>query len=233
MKAIKNILSVALMVSMVLSGAANANAKSPEKTRRQQKKELYKKADKMVQKETKKLEKEGWKSMDMPIAKQLETTWEREYQYDELGYPKYIYVTTQAIGQSYTAAQMEAENLAKVRIAGNIAASVAALTDVAVANNEITPTQAASLTQAVENAKIIVSGKLGRVFTSTCIYRVTNNTYEVRTTVLYDMRQAFNLEQQAIKQELKDQSAENRAKLEALLGMDKLIDSYEKLNTEE
>ena len=240
METLKNILGIMILAATVLSSnvaySQEQTAKEQrkiERTVRQQKKELYQKADKMIRKEAKKLEKDGWKSMDMPIAKQLETTWEREVLYEPDGYPKYVYVTTDAVGQSFSAAQMEAENVAKIRIAGNIAASVASLADVALANDEISPAQASSLTRAVENAKVIVSAKLGRVFTSSCIYRVRNNNYEVRTTVLYDMRQALNIAHEAITQELKDQSQENRAKLEALLGMDNLVKSYENNNREE
>lgn len=204
-----------------------------EKTIRQQKKELYSKPEKMVRKEANKLKKEGWQSMDIPMEKQLQATWEKIYQYDQNGYPKYIYKTTQASAQSYSAAQMEAENIAKIRIASDMAASVASLTDVALANSEISTSEAATVSEVVENAKVLVAGKLGRVITSTCIYKKDSKTYTVRTTVLYDMKQAAEMTIQAVKDELKKKSKENNAKLEDLIGMNNLINEYERNNTDE
>jgi len=202
------------------------------KTMRQQKKELYQKSDKMVLQEAKKLEKEGWKTMSLPISKQLEITWERIFQYDSEGYPKFVYTTEQAVGSNFSAAQMQAENVAKVRIASNIAASVASLADVALANNEIAPSQAASLAKAIENAKVVVASKLGRVFTSESIYKVNKDTYTVRVTVLYDMRQAMTIAKESIMQDLKDESDANRQQLEQMLGMGRMIDQYELNNNE-
>lgn len=245
MKTFRAIMGSAILMAAFLSVAPvsaqtkaelRAEKKTERKdarTRRQQKKELYKNPERAVKKEVRKLTKEGWKSMNLPMDKMLETTWEREFQYESDGFPKYIYATVQASGQSFSAAQMQAENVAKVRIAGRIGSSVAALADVALANSELDPSLAASIGKAIENSKILVSGKLGRIAVPFEIYRQNKSTYDVRLTVIYDMKNATKAFVDTMKDELKNESEENRAKLEALMGMDKLINTMERQNDED
>lgn len=231
MKRLSSIIGmVFLSLAIIGTEPAIAQGKGQQKTQRQLKRELYKNPDKMVNKEARKLEKEGWKSMDQPIGKQLERTWEKEVQLDDEGYPKYIYVTTQATSQNYSAAQMEAENLAKVRIASTVSSSVASLADIALENHEISPEQAASMSNAAEKSKVLVSGKLGRVLTSMSIYKQTSDAYTVRVTVLYDMKQAMNILKDALKSNM---SENDRTSLDTVIGVNALIDQYEKNNTEE
>lgn len=239
MKAIKSVLNVMAIVAMVMCvnpAFAQNSAKErrqAERTVREQIKELYQKPDKMVKKEAKRLMKEGWKTMDLPIEKQLERMYEKIVLTDEEGMPKYIYVTTQATGGSFSAAQSAADNIAKIRISSNIASSITSLTDVALANNEITPSQAASLTKVVENAKNLVSQKLGRTIPAVSLYKQDRNGYEIRYTVLYDMRSAMDMMKQTVLEDLKEDSEMNRAQLEAILGMDKLVNQFEVENIEE
>jgi hypothetical protein len=205
---------------------------------RDNKKELYQKSDRLVRKEAKRLEKEGWKTMNMPIEKQLQQTWERQWLSDAEGYPKFIVKEGMAIGQSYSAAQMQAENIAKIRIASDIGSSIATLADVALANQELTPEQAVSLSKAVENSKLLVAQKLGRVFTSQNLYRMKNkNTYEVRVVLMYDMRQALELAHSIVmdqaKHELEELSLKNGAELDKIMGLDKIADSYLSNNYDE
>ena len=197
-----------------------------ERTMKKQQEAFYKRSPKMVRQTAKEWEKEGWKSMNMPIEKQLQMTWEREVLMDEEGYPKYVSVTTQAMGSNFSAAQMAAENIAKVRIASNICSSVATLADIALANNETTPELTASISKAVENSKIIVSEKLGKVVPATVVYRKVGNNYEVRVIAIYDQRQAMKIAHETVMQELANESEQNKKQLEALLGMDKIQEQY-------
>lgn len=233
MKTFKTIMAVAICAVAAMSvEPASAQDYTPKEKRvlardmKKQQSAFYKRSPKMVRKTAKEWEKEGWKSMNMPIEKQLQMTWEREVILDEEGYPKYVTVEVQATGTNFTAAQMQAENVAKVRIASNIAASIMSLADIALANNETTPELTASISKAVENTKIIVSQKLGRVYTSTSVYKQTRNTYTVRAIVLYDQRQAMKIAHETVMQELANESEHNKKQLEALLGMDKIQEQY-------
>lgn len=233
MKTIK-IMMAAVVFAIVAMGAEQVSAqeytkKEKKELARDMKKQqeaLYKRSPKMARKTASEWEKEGWKSMNLPIEKQLEMTWERMAIMDPEGYPKYVTVTEQATGTNFSAAQMHAEDVAKVRIASNLCASVATLADVALANNETTEELTASISKAVENSKIIVSEKLGKVFTSASVYMKSGSTWTVRVIVLYDQRQAMKIAHDVILQELQNESEENRAQLESLIGIDKLREQY-------
>lgn len=240
MRTLKTFMAVAVVAVAAMSvepafaqDYSKKEKKEMARTIKKQQDDLYKRSPKMARQTAKEWEREGWKSMSLPIEKQLEMTWERQAIFDEEGYPKYVMVQEQARGTNFSAAQMQAENVAKVRIASNIAASVASLTDIALANNETTPELTASISKAVENSKIIVAQKLGKVFAATTVYRQTRNGYEVRVLVLYDQRQAMKIAHQVIMDELKNESEENKRQLESLLGMDKLQDQYNNMDFDE
>lgn len=203
--------------------------KEMQKDQKEVRKAVYQKSEKMAQKEAKKLEKAGWKTMGLPIAKQLDETWVKMYDREPNGYPRYIWAQEMATGNSFAAAQSQADNVAKLRIASQISSSVAALTDVALANQEISAKEAASITKTVENAKVIVSQKLGRTFKTMEIYQeLSNGNYRVRTTMFYDMKAAIAIAREVILDELKKDSDINKAQLEKLLGMDKLTEQVVK-----
>lgn len=240
MKALKTIMAVAICTISAIyaetSFAQDYTDKEKKEMKREvekQQKEFYDKSPKMARKEANRLEKEGWKAMSIPIEKQLETYYDRVALFDDEGYPKYIYVEVQATGTNFSAAQMQAENVAKLRLASNICSSIAALTDISLANNETSPELAASLSQAVENAKVIVSQKLGRVVIPMTIYMQTRNTYTVRVAALYDQKQAMKIAHDAVLQELAQESEENKKQLESLLGMDKIQNQYNNMTFEE
>lgn len=233
MKKIFTAISIAALLMSSMANLTNAKDKTTrqnENTIRQQKRELYKNPKALVKKEAQKLKKDGWKSMDLPLEKMIEITWEREILTDENDYPKYIYVTTQATASSYSAAQMEAQNVAKVRIAGTLSSTVASLTNIALENSEISAQQAESMSSAVEKAKVLVSGKLGRLITSLNIYKEGPEGYTVRNTVMYDMRQAIALMRDAVNKNLSESDRDNLGKV---FGIEAMIDQYEKNNTEE
>lgn len=198
-----------------------------------QREDFYSKAPKLARKEAKKLEKQGWKSMSIPVEKQLQTYYDRVALYDAEGYPKYIYTEVQATGTNFSAAQMQAENIAKLRLASNICSSIASLTDLSLANNETTPELTASIAKVLENAKVIVSQKLGRVFVPVTIYQQTRNTYTVRVNALYDQKQAMKIAHDTIMQELANESEENKKQLESLLGMDNIQKQYNNMKFDE
>lgn len=196
-------------------------------------KDLYKKPEKLVKKEAKKLTKEGWKTMDLPIQKQLERTYERLWQTDDYGYDKYISKTIEVVGQSYSAALRMAENNAKLGIAADMGTLVQSLAQLSVANKELTPEQAVSVSQSVEKVKLIVNEKLGRVITSTTLYKMNRDVYRVRVTVLYSQEAALQAAQAAAQQALKEDMKVNDAEFDALFGYDKLRDQYVKSEWDE
>jgi hypothetical protein len=240
MKKVSKILGIILMacIAFNLNAQTTKQEKQEIKEQKKQQKEvksdLYKKTGKDARKEAKKLQKEGWKTMGLPIDKQLEDAWMKQFEKDADGFPRYIVATSSVIANTITAAQMQAENMAKVRIAGMIQTNVASLVDMAVANQEISQKEAASITKAVENSKNIVSQKLGRVVKVLEIYRPKpNNNIELRLTMVYDMKSAMSLAKQIILDELKNDLEINKAQLEKMMGMDRLMENSKRIVPDE
>ena len=217
-----------VMVSPVSAQTDKAQKKENKELKKEQKElhdAVYQKVEKMAKKEAKKLEKEGWKTMGMPITKQLDETWMKMYDREPNGYPRYIWAQEMATANTFAAAQSQADNIAKLRIASQVSSSVSALTDIALANQEISAKEAASITKTVENAKVLVSQKLGRTFKTMEIYQeLSNGNYRVRVTEMYDMRAAVAIAREVMLEELKKDSDINKAQLEKLMGMDSLMD---------
>lgn len=169
-------------------------AKAQAKNQKNTEKNLYSKSPKEAQKFAKQLEKDGWKSMNLPIAKQVETTWMKMYEIDPVsGYNRYISSTEEAIGNSFAAAQMQTDNLCKVRIAGQIQTTVMSEAKMDIANQPISAKDAASITKALEKSTNMVAQKLGRLTKTMEIYKVVNGNYTVRVTMVYDMNKIMDM----------------------------------------
>lgn len=95
------------------------------------KSELTQKATKVARKEAKKLSKEGWTTTPgtLPIEKQLDKAYMMSYEYDDNMFPKYIMGEAMSIGENYDAAKMQALELAKQNLAGQIQTEVTALVE--------------------------------------------------------------------------------------------------------
>jgi predicted transcriptional regulator len=220
-------LSLTALLAGIPASAQNQDARQLRKERSEAKRGIYKKAKKAVRKEAKVLAKEGWKTMGLPIEKQLEDTWERMGMInEETGYPRYVFAQSQASAQSYSAAQMQAENLAKVNIASNIASSISSMTDIAVASQELSPTESITVQKVVQNAKVQVAQKLGRVLVPQCLYKEGEGRYTVRVVAMYDLSQAMEIARETLIQELQQEVKENREKLEQLISTDRMAEAY-------
>ncbi|MCL2167821.1 MAG: hypothetical protein FWH59_01700 [Lentimicrobiaceae bacterium] len=240
MKKLTKILGIILMVTLAFNLNAQTTKQEQKENKAQQKQQkevksdLYKRSGKDAQKEAKRLQKEGWKTMGIPIEKQLEDAWMKQYEKDPSGYPRYIVVTNQAVANTISACQMQLENLAKVRIAGMIQTNVASLADLSLANEEISQKEAASITKAIENSKNIVAQKLGRVVKVLEIYRQKGgDNVEMRIAMVYDMKAALQLAKQVIIEELKNDLEVNKAQLEKMMGMDNLMENSKKIIPDE
>jgi len=240
MKKVTKILGIILMVSIAFNLNAQTTKQEKQEIKAQQKQQkevksdLYKKTGKDARKEAKRYTKEGWKTFGLPIEKQLEERWMKQYEKDASGYPRYIVASSQVTANTISAAQMQIENVLKVRIAGMIGTNIASLADIALANQELSQKDAASITKAIENSKNIVSQKLGRVVKVFEVYRpMPNNNVQLEVSMMYDMRAAMAIAKQAILDELKDDLEINKAQLEKLMGMDKLMENSKKIVPDE
>lgn len=201
------------------------NSKDQAKERRElmkaSKKELNEKASKDARKEAKKFAKDGWKTSPgaLPLEKQFDKSFVMQYQYDAEGFPMYIMADAMSIGGNYDAAKMQALELAKQNLAGQIQTEVTALIENTVSNDQMDQSEAASITRSVMASKNLISQSIGRVIPVVEAYRVVNgNNREVMVRVAYNVEMAKAAAKRAVRKDLEQRGDSLHAKLDAILG---------------
>ena len=195
--------------------------KERQEIRKASKSELNEKATKTARKDAKKLKKEGWITVPgaLPLEKQLDKSYMMQMEYDEDMYPKYLRGEAMSIGENYDAAKMQALELAKQNLAGQIQTEVTALIENSVANKQLANEDAASVTQSIMGAKNLISQSIGRTIIVMECYRVkTNKNKEVLVRIAYNGAMAKAAAKRAIQDELKSKSEDLQKKLDQLLG---------------
>lgn len=223
MKKITLILTTLLFVG---SGCAFAQSAKELKAEREaitklSKSELNEKASKAARKEAKKMEKEGWTAAPgaLPIEKQLDRSYMMQYEYDENMFPKYIMGEAMSIGANYDAAKMQALELAKQNLAGQIQTEITALIENTVANEQLESEQAESVVRSVMASKNLISQSIGRTITVTEVYRtLKNRNKEVLLRIAYNSAMAMKAAKNAVRQNLEDKGGALHDKLDEILG---------------
>lgn len=213
---------------MLLFGASSVfavSAKDQQKARKelakQSKKELEQKATKAARKEAKSLKKQGWQVAPgaLPLEKQLDKSYLMQYEYDKDGFPQYIMAEGMSTAGNYDAAKMQALELAKQNLAGQIQTEITALIENTVANDQGEQREVVSLTRSVMAGKNLISQSIGRVVPVVETYRAINgNNREVLVRIAYSMDAAKAVAKKAIKEELEQKGEDLHGKLDQLLG---------------
>lgn len=188
---------------------------------KQSKKELETQVSKATKKEAKRLAKEGWVVSPgaLPLVKQLQRSYEMEYQYDDLGFPKYIMANAQSIAENYDAAKTAATSLAITNLAGQIQTEVAALIENTVANQQLTAEDAVSISETVMSSKNLISQSIGRTIVVVECYRVLKNkNREVMVRLAYNGEMAKQAAKQAVREELEKKGEKLHEQLDKVLG---------------
>jgi len=203
------------------TASAQAETKDLNKSLR---KELKSKAIRKARKESKDLTKEGYFVAPgaLPLDMQLERAWIRQLQTDDNGYPEYIVSTGIAVGESQIAAKTQAVEAAKLELAGTIANNIAAMIENNIANQQLTPEEAASVTKTVAASKNVIAQELGRVIPMVEVYRKVSNSIEVSVRVAYDSKLALSQAKNTIRQQLEGESKALQEKLDKLMEFDTL-----------
>ena len=142
-----------------------------------------------------------------------------QYEYDEEMFPKYIMGEAMSIGGNYDAAKMQALELAKQNLAGQIQTEVTALIENTVANEQMEAEQAASITRSVMASKNLISQSIGRVVPVMEVYRtLPNKNKEVLVRIAYNSNMAKKAVKKAIKEDLEKKGDDLHNKLDELLG---------------
>lgn len=223
MRTIRLVLTLVLVMTFTVSFAqlTKEQIKERKEIKKASKAELGEKATKTARKEAKRLAKEGWKVTPgaLPLEKQLDKSYLMQMEYDENMFPKYLMGEAMSIGENYDAAKMQALELAKQNLAGQIQTEVTALIDNTVANKQLEPEDATSVVQSISAGKSLITQSIGRVITVVEIYRtVSNKNKEVLVRIAYNAAMAKAAAKNAIKENLEKRGDELHKKLDKLLG---------------
>lgn len=221
----KKFVTIVIALLTLTSVLFAQNAKSIKKEREQIKKmsktELNEKATKTARKEAKKLTKEGWTVAPgaLPLEKQLDKSYLMQMEYDDQLFPKYLMGEAMSIGENYDAAKMQALELAKQNLAGQIQTEVTALIENTVANKQMIAEEAASVTQSIMASKNLISQSIGRIIIVMEVYRTkSNKNKEVLVRIAYNDDMAKEAAKKAIREDLEERGDELHRKLDELLG---------------
>jgi len=218
-------LLILLMLSVSFTTISAQTAKEIAKERKElakaSKAELNSKASKAARKEAKKLKKEGWTTAPgaLPLDKQLDKSYLMQYEYDENMFPKYLMGEAMSIGENYDAAKMQAIELAKQSLAGQIQTEITALVENTVSNRQLSAEEAASVTQSIIAGKNLITQSIGRTITVVECYRtLSNKNKEVLVRIAYNSAMAKAAAKQAIREDLEKRGDDLQKKLDELLG---------------
>jgi len=115
------ILLLSLLMALVFASPIYAqNTKSIEK-------EIKSKAIKDARKEAKKLSKDGFAVApgQLPMDKQIESVWIKRYETDKDGKPAYFLADARSVGETHSAAKLQAYEVAKINLASQMGVEVA------------------------------------------------------------------------------------------------------------
>lgn len=226
MKLIKIFVALLFLTTTMAVSAqvSKEELKARKELKKQSKKALHEKATKEARKEAKKLKKQGWQTTPgtLPIEKQIDKAFLMQMEYDEDLFPKYLMAEGMSIGENYDGAKMQAIELAKQNLAGQIQTEVTALIENNVANNQLEAGEAATATKSIMAAKSLISQSLGRVLPVVELYRVVdkkhNKNKEVLVRLAYDSKKAKEAAKKAVRAGLAEEGEALQNKLDNLLG---------------
>lgn len=208
---------------LLLAFTFSAVAVQAQQNKKELKKEIKKKATKEARKEAKRYKKQDYNVAPgaLPMEKQIETAWMRQYEMDEDGYPLYIVASGNSVANTTSAAKLQANELAKLELAGSISTQVAALIESSIANQQLNSEEAASVTKTVAAAKSIIAQELGRTIPLFEIYRTLGNkNVEVNVRIAYNSKKANEVAIRAITKKLEEETDIAHDKLEKLMKWD-------------
>ena len=210
------------LISLPVTAQNNEDVwKERKELRKMSREALKEKASKDARKEAKSLSKEGWQSAPgaLPIERQLDRSYMMQQEFDDDMFPKYLMGEGMSIAESYDAAKMQATELAKQNLAGQIQTEITALVENNVSNKQLSPDEAASVTQTVMGAKNFISQSIGRVITVVEVYRTKKNgNKEVLVRIAYNSQMAKDAAKKAVRKDLEDKGQELIDQIDKAIG---------------
>jgi len=217
------VMALFAMSSVTFAQTQKEIAKERKEIAKMTKSQVNAKATKEARKEAKKLTKAGWLVTPgtLSLEKQLDKSYQMQYEYDENLFPKYLMGEAMSIGENYDAAKMQALELAKQNLAGQVQTEVTALIENTVANRQLGREEAASITESVSASKNLISQSIGRVIPVVEAYRTKDNkskNKEVLVRIAYNSEMAMEAAKKAIRKDLEDKGSKLHEQLDQVLG---------------
>lgn len=219
----KKILICAIALFCLTTSTTAQTAKEVQKQRKEiykmSKEELNQKATKDARKAAKEYKKEGWKAAPgaLPLEKQLDRLYLMRMEVDADMYPKYLTGEAMSIAESYDAAKIQAMELARLNLAGQLQSEVTALVENSVGNQQMSREEAASITQTIMESKALFSQNLGRIVPVLECYREKDNkNKEVRVVISYNTEMSTEMAKRLIRQELEKKGEQLRSKFDQI-----------------
>ena len=210
------------LMSLPVTAQSNEDVwKERKELRKMSREALKEKASKDARKEAKSLSKEGWQSAPgaLPIERQLDRSYMMQQEFDDDMFTKYLMGEGMSIAESYDAAKMQATELAKQNLAGQIQTEITALVENNVSNKQLSPDEAASVTQTVMGAKNFISQSIGRVITVVEVFRTKKNgNKEVLVRIAYNSQMAKDAAKNAVRKDLEDKGQELIDQIDKAIG---------------
>ena len=183
------------------------------------KKEIKNKAVKQARKEARGFKRDGYYVAPgaLPMDKQIEEAWMKQYEDDESGFPKYIVASGNSVAETQSAAKLQATELAKLELAGTISTQIAALIENSVANQQLNNEDAATVTKTVAASKNIIAQELGRIITLFEIYRKVDKNIETNVRIAYNSDMAKEAAKNVVRKRLEEETEIVHEKLEKMM----------------
>ena len=221
----KKVILFALSLLLLTSTGYAQNNKDQRKEReaitKMSDKELKAKVGRDIKKQAKEFKKQGWQVNvgALSLEKQIEKSQRMQYEYNDDNSPKYFMGEMTAKAESYAAAKAQALAFAKEALAGMIATEVTALVENTRANEQISSTDAASISKTVQAGKQLIAQRLTNVIPVVEVYRMDGKLYEVQTRIFYDRNIALQAAKQVVKQELEKDGKKLHKELDEIWGV--------------
>ncbi|MGN1217698.1 MAG: hypothetical protein ACI4TD_06955 [Phocaeicola sp.] len=195
--------------------------KERKELRKMSREALKEKASKDARKEAKKLKKDGWMAAPgaLPIERQLDKSYMMQQEFDDDMFPKFLMGEGMSTAENYDAGKMQATELAKQNLAGQIQTEITALIENNVSNKQLSADEAASVSQTVMGAKNFISQSIGRVITIVELYRTKKNgNKEVLVRIAYNSQMAKEAAKKAVRKDLEEKGEELINQIDKALG---------------
>lgn len=178
-----------------------------------------KEVKKLAKKEAKTLKKEGWQVAPgaLPLQSQLEESYRKQLDKNEVGVSKFFVGSAQPVSEFYDAAKIQAQSLARFDIVSQVQTEMKGLIEASVGNKMLSKDEAASINQVIMKSTEKIAGKLGRTSPLVeCFQKLPNGNTRVMIRIAYPSTQALEEAKGVVREQLEAELKELAEKLDRI-----------------